>query len=161
MIYVYDVRSFKDGDVQDLINNELAVALDPDDLTKVLSKFETLGIGEETITPDEKLEEWLEYCDGGQYINIDLPILNGGSVQRLQPSMEEAIRVLQNYLYLYRGDKNPVFADRIYNSKNPIDEIYRILQECLLTVIEMMIQDLKCALTRIDLSIKNNEFEWK
>ena len=156
MMYVYDVRHFEDDEVKMVIDNGLAVALRSDELIKILSRFEQLGVGDEVIFPCDKLEDYLEYYDGGEYVNINS--IAGDTL--LQPSMEEAITVLQDCLYSDRGDGKSTYADRIYNSVDPAIEIRSILEECLLIVICMKIDEIKSSAEGIKSRIKEKTFKW-
>lgn len=163
MIYVYWIEdldlSEKDEEIKKIINDEKAVVFDPDEETKLLSRHETLIIGGSEIKPEYTLEEYLDCFNGGEYYGVDIHVF--GKRQQLQPSIEECICILQDSLYLELGNSKTSYADRIYNSDNPRDEIAMILKECLLTVIQLIIDDLMCSMAGIEAVIKNNEFRWE
>ncbi len=155
-MYVYNVKDFEDNEVQEVIDSGLAVALSTDDLMKVLSRFDSLGIADEVITPDCKLDEWIDYFNGGQYVNIKS--ISGEIL--LQPTIEESISILQDALYEDRGGAILSYAERIYRSEDPTEEISKILGECVITVLAIKIDEINRAMEGLRLSIKDGNFEW-
>lgn len=156
MMYVYNVKDFEDNEVQEVIDNGLAVALTTDDLMKVLSRFDSLGISDEVISPECKLDEWIDYFNGCQYVNIKS--ISGDTL--LQPTIEESITILQDALYEDRGGTVLSYAERIYRSNDPTEEISKILEECVVTVLAVKIDEINMAMNGLKLSIKDGSFEW-
>lgn len=162
MMYIYCIDdldlSTKDAEIKKIINEGTAVVLDPDEGTKLLSRHSILSISDNEIQPEYTLEEYLDSFNGGEYYNIDLHVF--GRKQQLQPSIEECISILQDSLYSDRVNNQPSYADRIYNADDPIEEIMEILKECLLTVVQIIKDDLTCSMAGIEAVIKSNEFKW-
>lgn len=162
MMYIYYIEdlglSTKDEEIKKIINEEMAVVLNPDDGSKLLSRSSSLNINGNDVQPEYTLEEYLDCFDGGEYYGIDINVFGGE--QQIQPSMEECIGILQDSLYSDRGNNEASYADRIYNSDNPREEIVKILKECLLIVIQIIIDDLTCSMVGIEAIIKSNEFKW-
>lgn len=162
MMYIYCIDdlglSTKDAEIKKIINDGTAVVFDPDEGLKLLSRHSTLNISGDDVQPEYTLEEYLDCFNGGEYYNINLHVF--GNKQKLQPSIEECICILQDVLYSDRTNNQPSYADRIYNADDPREEIIKILKECLLTVVQIIIDDLTCSMVGIEAVIKSNEFKW-
>lgn len=156
MMYIYCVKELDKEFKKKIINNGNAVRIDPeDDLYNdmyLLSKTDKISIDKKLIKSDYTLDEYIKMYDGGDFIN-----LAGVEITKL-----ETIETFLDMLYESCGnDKNETYAERIYNSVNPRNEINKIINEFLRIRIEVVMSDIKSEINRIEKKIENGTLEWK
>lgn len=147
MMYVYNVEGMDDNIKEKIINNGLAVAINEDNL---LSKVDELVIDGNIIESSYSLNEYIKMFDGEDYI-----LLAGVEITKL-----ESIQVLLDELYQPCNDEGMTYADRIYNSNNPYEEIKTLINEFLLIRIDILITNIQMQATLIKNSIEDGKFEW-
>ena len=139
-----------------IINNGNAVRIDPeDDMCNdmyLLSKTDKISIDGKLIESDYTLDEYIKMYDGGDFIN-----LAGIEITKI-----ETIETFLDMLYESCGnDKNETYAERIYNSGNPRNEINKIINEFLRIRIDVVMSDIKSEISRIEKQIEDGTLEWK
>ena len=97
------------------------------------------------------LEEYLRMCDGGEYVTL---------IDGIQIGMDDAIETLLGELYEPYND-DVTYAERIYNSDDPYNEIKKMINEFLLIRIDFVMTDIKYRITQIQKDIENGTFEWE
>lgn len=152
MMYIYYTEEENNEFVNKIINNGIATRIYPDDNTYLLSKVDKIIIGENMIEYSYSLEEYLRMCDGGEYITL---------IDGVQIGMDDVIEILLGELYQPCNDEGTTYAERIYNSENPYDEIKRMINEFLLIRIDFVMTDIKYKITQIQHDIEDGTLEWK
>ena len=59
------------------------------------------------------------------------------------------------------NDDGMTYAERIYNSEEPYNEIKKMIYEFLLIRIDFVMTNIKCRITQIQKDIENGTFEWE
>lgn len=152
MMYVYYAEEENKEFVDKIVNNGIAIRIHPDDNMYLLSKVDKIVIGENMIECSYSLEEYIRMCDGGDYITL---------IDGIQIGMDDTIETLLGELYEPCNDEGTTYADRIYNSKNPYNEIKKVINEFLLIRIDFVMTDIKCRITQIQHDIENETLEWE
>ena len=156
MMYIYCVEELDKELKKKIINNGNAVRIDPeDDMYNdmyLLSKTDKISIDGKLIESDYTLDEYIKMYDGGDFIN-----LAGIEITKI-----ETIETFLDMLYESCGnDKNETYAERIYNSTNPRNEINKIINEFLRIRIDIAMSDIKSEISRIEKQIEDGTLEWK
>lgn len=149
IMYVFDCDDIEDNIKEKIINNGSAVVFDENHL---LAKVKELVIDGQVINSDCDLEEYIQYFDGGEYITL---------IEGLQVGIGDAIDILLGELYQPCNDEGIAYAERIYNSECPYDEISRLINEFLLIAIDFKMTDIKCKITQIEKNIEDGTFKWE
>jgi hypothetical protein len=154
-IYVYNISDFEEEnkDISDLVKSGKAVMFDISE-TKLLAKTKFLTIDGVAHEPQCTLDEFLDlYDDGRYYVKHDLTSTN-------RIDIKESIVLLQSALYTKMDNGVKSFAERIYTSENPEEEISELLEKFVPLVLfdraEFLIENGKV----IEQEIKDGIFEW-
>lgn len=150
-IFVYDISEYEEDneDVRSVIESGTAVMFD-EYQEKLLSKKEFLTIAGVAKLPAYDLEEFLALYDDGKFY----PVEDGMTDIRFKIS--EPIHILLSELY----DKSHNFADRIYTSENPENEIDKIIIELVPLAVSRQGGKLSQKLESIKNDIEKDEFYW-
>ncbi len=156
MMYIYYVEELDKELKKKIINNGNAVRIDPDDDIYddmyLLSKSDKISLNEKLIESDYTLNEYIKMYDGGDFIN-----LAGVEITKM-----ETIETFLDMLYESCGnDKCETYAERIYNSANPRNEIMQIINEFLVVRMNIVLSDIKSEICRIEKQIENGTLKWK
>ena len=84
-----------------------------------------------------------------------------GNVIESSYSLDEYIEMFDGGECVTLVDGVQIYADRIYNSDDPCNEIRKMLNEFLLIRIDFIMTDIKYRITQIEKSIENGTFEWE
>lgn len=148
MMYIYNTEEMENDLREKIVNNGLAVVFNED---KLLSKVEKISIDNHVIHSEYTLEDYIRYCDGGEYITL---------IDGVQVGMDDAIESLLGELDQPCNDDGTTCAERIYNAENPYDEVKKMINEFLLLRIDFIMTDIKYRITQIQKDIENGTFEW-
>lgn len=156
MMYVYCVEELDKELKKKIINNGNAVRIDPDDDMYddlyLLSKTDKIVINGKVIECDYTLNDYIEMYDGGDVID-----LAGIEITKI-----ETIKTFLDMLYeSCSNDKNETYAERIYNSSNPRNEINKIINEFLMIRIDVVMSNIKSEICKIEKQITDGTLEWK
>lgn len=149
MMYLFDCEDIEMELREKIVNNGLAVVFNE---TRLLAKVNELVIDGQVLKSDVNLEEYIQYYDGGEFVEL---------TQGLQIGKDDAIDVLLGELYQPCNDEGMTYADRIYNAECPRDEIEKLIEEFLLIAIDFRMTDIECAIAGIKKQIKDGNVEWK
>lgn len=149
MMYVYNTEEINDDIKEKIINNGLAVAINE---VNLLSKVDELVIDGNVMENSYSLDEYIEMFDGGQCVTL---------IDEVQIDVSDVIETLLGELYQPCNDDGVTYAERIYNSNDPYNEIKKIINEFLLIRIDFVMTDIKCRITQIQKDIENGIFEWE
>lgn len=149
MMYVYNTEEMTDDIKEKIINNGLAVVINE---VNLLSKVDELVIDGNVIESSYSLDEYIEMFDGGECVTL---------VEEVQVDISDAIETLLGELYQPCNDDGMTYAERIYNSEEPYNEIKKMIYEFLLIRIDFVMTDIKCRITQIQKDIENGTFEWE
>lgn len=149
MMYVYNTEEMNDDIKEKIVNNGLAVVINE---VNLLSKVDELMIDGNVIESSYSLDEYIEMFDGGECVTL---------ADGVQIDISDAIETLLGELYQPCNDEGMTYADRIYNSDDPCNEIRKMLNEFLLIRIDFIMTDIKYRITQIEKSIENGTFEWE
>lgn len=149
MMYIYDTEEMN-SDLRDkIVRNGLAVVFRDD---KLLSKVDTLSIDGEIIKSYCTLDNWISCYDGGEFVTL---------VDGVQIGLDDVINTLLNKINLSYDDSGETYAERIYNSDNPDEELRKIFKGILLTLIDLKMEDFRIKANIVREQVKNGTFEWK
>jgi len=148
IMYVYNVEEMENDLREKIIDNGLAVVINE---VNLLSKVDELVIDGNIIESSYSLDEYIEMFDGGDYIKL----------AGIEVTMLESIQMLLRELYQPCNDEGMTYAERIYNSNEPYNEIKKMINEFLLIRIDFVMTDIKYKITQIQNDIENGTFEWK
>lgn len=151
MMYVYYAEEENNEVINKIVNNGIATRIHPGDNMYLLSKVDKIVIGENMLEYSYSLEEYLRMCDGGEYVTL---------IDGIQIGMDDAIETLLGELYEPYND-DVTYAERIYNSDDPYNEIKKMINEFLLIRIDFVMTDIKYRITQIQKDIENGTFEWE
>lgn len=149
MMYLFDCLEIEDAIEEKIVNNGLAVVFNEN---RLLAKVNELVIDGQVIKSDVDLEEYIQYYDGGEFVEL---------TQGLQIGKDDAIDVLLGELYQPCNDEGLTYAERIYNAKSPRDEIEKLIEEFLLIAIEFRMTEIQSKIVNIKSQIENGKIEWK
>lgn len=149
MMYVYNTEEMTDDIKEKIINNGLAVVINE---VNLLSKVDELAIDGNVIESSYSLDEYIEMFDGGECVTL---------IEEVQVDISDAIETLLGELYQPCNDDGMTYAERIYNSEEPYNEIKKMIYEFLLIRIDFVMTDIKCRITQIQKDIENGTFEWE
>lgn len=90
------------------------------------------------------------FFECGEFLELDTILLN----KKIEVPKEIAVTLLYDDL---RADDSSAFRDDIFNAENPAERIEKIIRELTLDVVEMVIDNLKSGLNRLNA----DGFEWK
>lgn len=152
MMYVYCAEEENKELVNKIVNNGIAIRIHPDDNMYLLSKVDKIVIGENMLEYSYSLEEYITMCDGGEYVTL---------IDGIQIGMDDSIETLLGELYEPCNDDGVTYAERIYNSDDPYNEIKKMINEFLLIRIDFVMTDIKCRVTQIQKDIENGTLEWE
>lgn len=152
MMYVYYTEEEDKKLVNNIVNNSIAIRIHPDDNMYLLSKVDKIVVDENIIECSYSLEDYINMRDGGEYVTL----ING-----IQIGMDDVIEVLLGELYQPCNDEGITYADRIYNSQNPYNEIEKMINEFLLIKIDFIMTDIKYRITQIKHDIEEGTLEWE
>lgn len=152
MMYVYYAEEENNEVVNKIVNNGIAIRIHPDDNIYLLSKVDKIVIGENMLEYSYSLEEYITMCDGGEYVTL---------IDGIQIGMDDSIETLLGELYEPCNDDGVTYAERIYNSDDPYNEIKKMINEFLLIRIDFVMTDIKSRITQIQKDIENGTFEWE
>lgn len=152
MMFVYCTEEENKEFVDKIVNNGIATRIHPDDNMYLLSKVDKIVIGENILEYSYSLEEYLRMCDGGDYVTL---------IDGLQIGMDDVIETLLEELYQPCNDDGISFAERIYNSDNPYDEIKKLINEFLLIRIDIVMTDIQMKIDLVKKGIEDGTFEWE
>ena len=152
MMYVYYTEEEDKKLVNNIVNNGIAIRIHPDDNMYLLSKVDKIVVDENIIECSYSLEDYINMRDGGEYVTL----ING-----IQIGMDDVIEVLLGELYQPCNDEGITYADRIYNSQNPYNEIEKMINEFLLIKIDFIMTDIKYRITQIKHDIEEGTLEWE
>lgn len=149
MMYVYNTEKMENDLREKIIDNGLAVVINE---VNLLSKVDELVIDGNVIESSYSLDEYIKMFDGGECVTL---------VEGVQIDISDAIDTLLGELYQTCNDEGMTYADRIYNSEDPYNEIRKMLNEFLLIRIDFVMTDIKYKITQIQKDIENGIFEWE
>lgn len=149
MMYVYNTEEMENDLREKIIDNGLAVVINE---VNLLSKVDELVIDGNVIESSYSLDEYIKMFDGGECVTL---------VEGVQIDISDAIENLLGELYQTCNNEGMTYADRIYNSKDPYNEIRKMLNEFLLIRIDFVMTDIKYKITQIQKDIENGIFEWE
>lgn len=149
MMYVYNTEEMTDDIKEKIINNGLAVVINE---VNLLSKVDEIAIDGNVIESSYSLDEYIEMFDGGECVTL---------IEEVQVDISDAIETLLGELYQPCNDDGMTYAERIYNSEEPYNEIKKMIYEFLLIRIDFFMTDIKCRITQIQKDIENGTFEWE
>lgn len=125
-MYVYNTENMDENLVNKILSDGLAVDI-RGDKDFLLSKESEIIINDISISYNDTLEDYIEYMyDDGDYVDLHF----------LQIGKNEAIDVLVDALYKDGKTVNISYAERIYKSESPNDEILTIIDECVFIELE-------------------------
>ena len=148
MMYLFDCEDIEMELRNKIVNNGLAVIFNE---TRLLAKVNKLAIDGEVLESDVDLEEYIQWYDGGGYVEL---------CEGLQVGQDDAIDVLLGELYEPCNDEGITYADRIYNAENPSEEIGKLINEFLLIAIDFKMTDIKLRIAQITKEIEDGEVKW-
>ncbi|WP_304430931.1 hypothetical protein [Romboutsia ilealis] len=152
MMYVYYTEELNGEITKKITDNGNAVRVDPDEDMYLLSKTDKISVDGKVIDCSYSLEEYIKFFDGG-----DIVRLAGIEITKI-----ETIETLLDMLYESCGnDKHETYAERIYNSDNPRNEIKQIINEFLIIRMDMVLSDIKSEVCRIEKQIEDGTLEWE
>lgn len=149
MMYIYNTKEMENDLREKIVNNGLAVIIDE---VNLLSKVDELVIDGNVIESSYSLDEYIEMFDGGQCVTL---------IDEVQIDVSDVIETLLGELYQHCNDEGMTYAERIYNSDNPYNEIKTVINEFLLIRIDFVMTDIKYRITQITKNIENGTFEWE
>jgi len=149
MMYVYNTEEMTDDIKEKIINNGLAVVINE---VNLLSKVDELVIDGNVIESSYSLDEYIEMFDGGECVTL---------IEEVQVDISDVIETLLGELYQPCNDDGMTYAERIYNSEEPYNEIKKMIYEFLLIRIDFVMTNIKCRITQIQKDIENGTFEWE
>ena len=149
MMYVYNTEEMTDEIKKKIINNGLAVVINE---VNLLSKVDEIAIDGNVIESSYSLDEYIEMFDGGECVTL---------IEEVQVDISDVIETLLGELYQPCNDDGMTYAERIYNSEEPYNEIKKMIYEFLLIRIDFVMTNIKCRITQIQKDIENGTFEWE
>ena len=83
--------------------------------------------------------------------------------EKLSLNHQEVMQVMLDFFNdeTMGTDENSTYADMIYNSENPIETIYRILDESALMVLENKMEEIKDTINVLKDQIASGSFKWR
>lgn len=151
MMYVYYTEELNEEITKKITDNGNAVRIDPDEDLYLLSKTDKISIDGNVIDSDYSLEEFIKFFDGGDVIRL----------AGMRITMMETIETFLDMLYEVYNDKHETYAERIYNSNNPRNEIKQIINEFLIVRMDMVMSDLKSEINKINKQIEDGTLKWE
>lgn len=152
MMYVYYTEDLNEDITKKITDNQNAIRIDPDEDMYLLSKTDKISVDGRVIDCSYSLEEYIKFFDGG-----DIVRLAGVEITKI-----ETIETFLDMLYESCGnDKNETYAERIYNSTNPRNEIIQIINEFLAIRIDIVLSDIKSEIRRLKKQIEDGILEWE
>ena len=148
MMYIYNTECMNSNVKEKIISNGLAVALNDSFL---LAKVSELIVDGAIIKSDLSFDEYIEMFNDGGFVTL---------IDDLQITKNYVLDLMRDELYQSCGDGNQSYADRIYSSNDPYVEIEKIMNECLLTLLQIKIDEIQNNFQTITDQIKNGTFEW-
>ena len=124
---------------------------DPDEDMYLLSKTDKISVDGKVIDCSYSLEEYIKFFDGGDVIRL----------AGMEITMMETIETFLDMLYEVCNDKHETYAERIYNSNNPRNEIKQIINEFLIVRMDMVMSDLKSEINKINKQIEDGTLKWE
>ena len=149
MMYVYNTEEMTDDIKEKIINTGLAVVINE---VNLLSKVDEIAIEGNVIESSYSLDEYIEMFDGGECVTL---------IEEVQVDISDVIETLLGELYQPCNDDGMTYAERIYNSEEPYNEIKKMIYEFLLIRIDFVMTNIKCRITQIQKDIENGTFEWE
>lgn len=152
MMYVYYTEVLNEDITKKITDNRNAIRIDPDEDMYLLSKTDKISVDGKVIDRSYTLEEYIKFFDGG-----DIVRLAGVEITKM-----EVIETFLDMLYESCGnDNHETYAERIYNSVNPHNEIIQIINEFLAIRIDMVLSDIKSEIRRLKKQIEDGILEWE
>ena len=149
MMYIFDCIDIEENIKEKIINNGLAVVFDDNYL---LAKVNELVIDGHVLKYYVDLEQYIQFYDGGGYVEL---------IEGLQVGQDDAIDVLIGELYQPCDDTGMTYAERIYNSENPSEEVSKLINEFLLIAIDFKMTDIQIRIREITEQVKSGNVKWK
>lgn len=150
-MYVYNTEKLKDSDIDKILEDGSAVDI-RGDKDFLLSKDNGIIINGENMQYDFSLEEYIkDMYDDGDYIDLHF----------VQIEKNEAIDVLVESMYKTGKNESVSFAERIYNSESPNDEILEIIDECVLIELENRLKKFRKYINEFKKKVQNEGVIWK
>lgn len=149
MMYVYNTEEIENDLIEKIVNNGLAVVINE---LNLLSKVDELVIDGNVIESSYSLDEYIEMFDGGQCVTL---------IDEVQIDVSDVIETLLGELYQPCNDEGITYAERIYNSDDPYNEIKKMINEFLLIRIDFVMTDIKYRITQIQKDIEKGTLEWE
>ena len=151
MMYVYYTEELDEQITKKITGNENAVRIDPDEDMYLLSKTDKICVDGNVIDCSYSLEEYIKFFDGGEVIRL----------AGMEITMMETIETFLDMLYEVCNDKHETYAERIYNSNNPYNEIKQIINEFLVIRMDIVLSDIKSEICRLKKQIEDGILEWE
>ena len=152
MMYVYYTEGLDEEITKKITDNGSAVRIDPDEDMYLLSKVDKIYIDGSVIDSSYPLEEYIKFFDDGGIVR-----LAGIEITKL-----ETIKTFLDMLYeLCVNENNETYAERIYNSINPRNEIMQIINEFLKVRMDILLSKVKSERIRIEKRIEYGILEWE
>lgn len=151
MMYVYYTEELDEQITKKITDNENAVRIDPDEDMYLLSKTDKICIDGNVINCSYSLEEYIKFFDGGEVIRL----------AEMEITRMETIETFLDMLYEVCNDKHETYAERIYNSNNPRNEIKQIINEFLVIRMDIVLSDIKSEICRLKKQIEDGILEWE
>lgn len=152
MMYVYYTEELSEEIIRKITDNRSAIRIDPDEDMFLLSKTDKISIDGDVINYSYSLGEYIEFFDDGDIVRLfDIVI-----------TKMEAIELFLDMLYeSCENDKDETYAERIYNSSNPRNEIKQIINEFLEIRMDIVLSNIKSEISRITKQIEDGTLEWE
>lgn len=149
-MYVYYTEELEEDIVNIILVEGLAVSIHVDDNMYLLSKEKKIVIDGNTIVYDYTLEEYVQMLDGGEYICI----------QGMEITKMEVISVFTEDLYK-TDNKIESYADIIYKSENPYNEINRLIDKFVIVRLEQLEKEFRQRINAMKKQVNKCGIEWK
>ena len=149
MMYIYNTEEMENDLREKIVNNGLAVVFNED---KLISKVEKISIDGKIIKSWCILESWISLYDGGEFLTL---------TDGVQIGLDDVINTLLDEINLPYDDSGETYAEKIYNAKNPDEELRKIFNGILLTLIDMKMEDFRIKANIVREQVKNGTFKWE
>lgn len=151
MMYVYYTEELDEEITKKITDNGNAIRIDPDEDMYLLSETDKISVDGNVIGCSYSLEEYIKFFDGGEVIKL----------AGMEITMMETIEAFLDMLYEVCNDKHETYAERIYNSNNPCNEIKQIINEFLIVRMDMVMSDIKSEINKINKQIEDGTLKWE
>lgn len=151
-MYVYNTENMDEDIVNKILSDGLAVDI-RGDKDFLLSKENKIVINDVSISYNDTLEAYVEYMyDDGDYVDLHF----------LQIGKNEAIGVLVDALYKKDGKTGNIsYAERIYKSESPNNEILDIIDECVLIELENRLKIFRKSINAFKKQVQTEGIKWQ